>query len=430
MRTVMTAHAVNQGVFNYSLLEDVKGFSRPGQPDTFTYGKATYVAANKIDARYEGMSPLTCVENQAASSGGDTPPFVCFIKVAGVYGFPFLNHRGVAGQKKTPTGTETFSLYEPKQCSCSVTNNYCNVLDIVTGFIFFGKADGDQLELQKQFENIMDMLTKAKSRDFDPVVYDASFVSLTLGNGRYPRINTSKLSASDNTSLATLAGNTFRDRAYLFCDGKCSILSLNFYDPYLAHMNSRFRSYGQMHCQDTFSIPDTSWGNLSATTPTSLIQAYYKCRVSVQKAVLDAIGVSVGNVTVVMSTLLLIILTCAASFGLRRPEPNLPYKKNVVNAVLEEWANYLLMVRDSKAGGEEHQALIGFIATAVKPEDKPRRKGQSKVAAGDGGAGKGGADKGAHEDHGHDHEHDHDEAGHDGTHAGGGGDVVVSIQQP
>ena len=218
---------------------------------------------------------------------------------------------------------------------------------------------------------MMDMLSSAASRSthVDALVSNASFISLTLGNGKYPSINQTALSASDNSSLQTLISNTFRMASYDFCGGKCSILNLNFYDPFLAHLDPSFRSLGQMHCADTFTIPTASWSNLTSTTPSSLVQDYYKCRLSVQKATIEAIGVSVGNVSAAMSAILLFILTFASFVGARRPEPYLPFKKLAAQQVLEELANYLLLVRDSRAGNKDHEDLISHIASALSPPE-------------------------------------------------------------
>ena len=370
----MIAHAVNQGVLNYSALVDVKGFSRPGQPQRVTYNGTNYTATNKIDSRYSGMIPLACFEaDTAPSASSKMPSVVCTIKVAGVYGYPFFNHKGVAGQTSSVNGvfgSTPYPKYVPQPCSCSLRDDYCNNLDIITGFVFYGARDGALLSAQTQFQNMMDMLVSAASSSthVDALVYNASFISLTLGNGKLPSINQSVLSASDRSSLEALTSSSFRTESYRFCGGRCSILNLNFYDPFLAHLSPSFRSLGQMHCADVFTISDASWGNLTATTPTSLVQDYYKCQLSPQKASIDAIGISVGNLSAAMSAVLLVILTLASFAGARRPEPNLPFKKLVANQVLEELANYLLLVRDSHAGIKEHHDLIKHIATAVSPD--------------------------------------------------------------
>mmetsp|Transcript_32322 Transcript_32322/g.32945 ORF Transcript_32322/g.32945 Transcript_32322/m.32945 type:complete len:665 (-) Transcript_32322:18-2012(-) len=366
MRTLMTALAVNKGVLDYSYLIDVHvdtpsvfNFTRPG------YASVLYTSAKKTDERYPGMTPMHCYESiTTIPSGLTVPKYFCTSLISSVYGYPFLTHKGLAGQG-------SYGQYEPIKCECGKTGNqsYCSTFDITAGAIIYGARGGSLLSESQQVENMLTMIVNVGGTEYvDTAVFDATFTGITLGNGKSSAVDVSSMTNVEKQQYLSLTNTTNMERNYDFCDGMCSIINLNFVDSNELTVNAAAYSLNGGSCANTFDLQEAYWDAFASTAnvPTSLIEPYYKCWPTELTAFLLALGTTLGVATLLVAVITMSIMGLVAVCGVRQlarvPEFYDSFSKE---KVLDELASYLLFVRDGN-GNEEDAKFVQRIVTDLR----------------------------------------------------------------
>jgi len=195
--------------------------------------------------------------------------------------------------------------------------------------------------------------------DVQSAVFNASFLPLVLGSGKSHSTSTS---TTDTAALNNLLDPHFRARAYEFCgpNVNCSLIIINSYDELDTAINDYFHQVNDSSCNDQFSLSESAWNLISENPPTTLVDDYYQCTLTPWHAFLQAIGVSVGNMSAAMIPFFPILVSIAAIIGIKKATI---YSADEVSDAMREWFQYFLMVRDG-GGRKEDKALVKEIAAA------------------------------------------------------------------
>eukprot|EP01041_Mallomonas_annulata_P007968 gene7968-16311_t len=362
MRSVMTALAVNKGIFKYENLVDI----HLPMTEIFTYHSITYKMTNKIDDRYTGMTPIRCFENiTEVPSNSLQPSILCTVKIAAVYGYPFFIHKGLAG--KTLSNGVKISQYTPYPCNCTSSSGketQCNTFDLMAGIIFTNPVSNATV----QFRNMMKMISTSGAKNVENVAFIAAFSALTMGNGKVSGLGQNNMPPSDYLALKTLANSTksFLSKSVLK-DAK--ILAVNFYEPFAVTVNENFLSLDGGSCSDTFSMSDESWSLIadSSNPPSSLVETYYKCLPGEQQALISAYGITMGVLSSLLLPIAILIIALAKIIKIKRTtEIPILYDDITRNKVLQEYATYLLLVRDQHVQDVSHDTIVEQIVATLK----------------------------------------------------------------
>ena len=234
--TATTALAINSGLVE---LEDMEYIGR------WYYFSDSIIYAY-VDPRYPRMVPVWCVDDGRTLRSGNQ----CLISYGNYFALPAINH-GDPSCRACPPAGEPFW--------------YCNVIDILVGFIVFDKLATD-VERSDALFNIM--------------------ISSTQDELNYV--------AYAGMMLATDGSNAYSESApFAFCGNNCSIVAVRFYDQIDTVVSPHYKSVADGACRDTFNFDEFSL--LAITPPTPLIEEYYRCRSFQDSAIIAAIGIASGN---------------------------------------------------------------------------------------------------------------------------------------
>jgi len=223
---------------------------------------------------------------------------------------------------------------------------------------------------ENQFQSIMDMILRVGGADkIDDAVYYGAFAAVTLGNGKGPSVDMSTLSTADLTAYNLLTNETHHADKYAFCNDECSLLTLNYYDPFRKTINGDAKTLDEGSCYDSFSLSDEAWNYFEnpKNTPASLIESYYKCLPFPSQAFLIAAGTTLGMTGAAVVLIGLVVMALATPCGVKQMN-NIPefYDDVTREQVLEELANYLLFVRDGRGGREEDAKFVQHIVETLQ----------------------------------------------------------------
>jgi hypothetical protein len=208
--------------------------------------------------RYAGSQPFYCKKLKLGTSKKKTQ--VCNIKIGDTYGYPIFAHYGYESGSK--------DVY----CDCTTTYQYCNVFDLMTGFIY--RADKKFVSANLALKDQWKILREALN-----------------GNG---------------TTLNKKLGTKYR------------VYAVNTYDSDNQNVNNYLYQLGGAHCRDTFSMTKKGYQNALATPPVKLTQDFYECLPTPQDAALQSLGIAQGNATLFSGVALTMILMAASYFGLSK----------------------------------------------------------------------------------------------------------------
>jgi len=296
-------------------------------------------------------------------------------------------HKGLGGQS-------SYSQFNAVPCDCSDGTGYhpyCSAFDFLTGLILFdttgissslssslSSAANAQILTQYQFERIMTMFVKSKGpHHLDKAIHFVAYAGITFGNGKIDALNTSALSVQDLIALRDITNKTRHKDAYYFCNDECSVLVVNYNDPYSNTINNAFLTLENGSCTNSFFMSDNVWSYFidANNAPVSLIEVYYKCIPYWSNAILSAFG-ETGGLTGVLIILISVIITSSAIiFGVKQTKYIPEYYDNITKEkVLEELANYLLFVRDGRGGREEEEHMIQAIIKTLQQKSNKKEK--------------------------------------------------------
>lgn len=267
MRTIMTAYALNLNLAAIDILIQV--YDSDFDDKIVTYNGDTYSIFMGIDPKYLGMQPVYCLipisRTLQASYNFDQ---LCLAKIVDTYVLPHLNHFGVSS-------TNNYNPYIPKPCDCSnegTTNDYCNNLDLLTGFVGFNEDNVDDL-----FNSFLTMLYTSSPLDINNFVYNASFSSTRVGGSalNYPPDTPSTLTDADITNAkAMLLDDGWRNSTYSFCSGRCSVVTIRAFDTHDMAINYDYFQLAASSCANDIYVSEDAFGISRLTPPNPLEQLY------------------------------------------------------------------------------------------------------------------------------------------------------------
>jgi len=385
LRSLITAVAVNRGYLPLSALQEIftalasqcttLGFSKSS--DGFcqlTYQGDTFQIHTYIDTKFDHMAPIFCLERQRAfNEKTDKFRDLCLLRVRSSFVYPFFDHMGTTSNTAS-SGPSDPAYFDPTySCACAddtYSNDYlnleeyssgvkytyqirgsqkidpyCNVLDLMHGFVMMGKfktinggaavSDTSGLYAVKK---ILQMAYANTATDLAKYAYVAGFMTLRLSYGTQildePHSNKgwSTLLSMYNEATAGKAG------PFQFCNGypasenglnvldsagtahespDCSIFAMNTFDNAEPALSNFHVNVLTPHCADEFSMPNSSWARNTTyrynTTevptasnepaglgalyvpPQSLTQSYYICYNKWSTSLSLAFGSSAGT---------------------------------------------------------------------------------------------------------------------------------------
>jgi hypothetical protein len=308
--SLMTAYAVNQGIIDFSVLEEVEigitnniigcyslnsecstdalnGASKCSISDyglsydssnnrcfiTHPTTKANYYATARIDVRYPGMDAIVCMVKV-----GDTVPTVCLLRMGNAFVLPYFNHMGtsniedfyswkdICACSKPSIPTKYTNFYDSTMFSTNngqfkgQYNGYCSQFDLIHGFVIF---KSNHYEDHLMFNIIL--ATEYTASEIDTMAYYAGFVQLRLGGNAAQ--NPQSSGTTNATALLTKMMSKNVDNSLSFCTGlpglstptSCSIFAMNTYDEFDTRINSDGVIAPFTSCVNNFEIDDTAW---------------------------------------------------------------------------------------------------------------------------------------------------------------------------
>jgi hypothetical protein len=135
------------------------------------------------------------------------------------------------------------------------------------GFLFFNLPVSTGTTLDPASMALLDILQKYGARNLTELSYNASYAACMY------------MDTMDYKDMA------WRNKSFDFCYsdtyGYCSMLVFNTYDEFQYSVSNDYYQVNRGACNDTFSISDDAWEKLLETPPTSLIELYYECVMTV-----------------------------------------------------------------------------------------------------------------------------------------------------
>lgn len=296
MHSLITAHAINSG------LADLQAFSRLADPQFLDFdvdfGDDEYHLHIGIDEKFPGMDPVFCLLPADRRNATDSYLFqtLCVIKVGGHFVYPIFNHAGLAGH-------DGFDLYDAKMCECADGSGnlpYCSEFDFLTGFLMFGEDDPDAA-----FRRLLRMAYRHSPQEINRLSYNASFSSSRLGGLAY-RYPPKGHADADSAKYSLLSDPVWRTEAYAFCDN-CSVFSLRAYDEFDYRVNSAGLQIFNGSCNDVVSA-HVQWQPETMAPPSQIVENFFKCKPTPFDSMVNGLGIGVGDSTIVVPTLVIIVI--------------------------------------------------------------------------------------------------------------------------
>ena len=149
-------------------------------------------------------------------------------------------------------------------------------------------------------------------------------LNLTITNGGYNQLAINSYNASyiissgsysDDIKEDLIINNTnYRDNAFNFCNGECSLITLHTYNTYSVNETNQYTVSPYLYqipngsCNDIYSITDTAFIELATNAPVKFTEDYYECYPHVIDALIDSIGIGSGNASMYVPLIFAIIL--------------------------------------------------------------------------------------------------------------------------
>lgn len=202
-------------------------------------------------------------------------------------------------------------------------------------------------------------------------------LEMTISNGGYDSLmrhmyNASFASASsiygEDTNDIVLDA-TWRENAYAFCNGYCSIFAVNsFGDSLSDHSVSEF-----MHvlrggaCEDVLSMSRETYLSLVSAPPVELSEKYYECNTAPADAFNDAIGIASGNTSTIVPIVFMVLLPfiylwITISGGIAKHE----YEQEEKDDMRDQLILYLLRAKDGKVRSMKPNSPIVILANEIE----------------------------------------------------------------
>lgn len=183
---------------------------------------------------------------------------------------------------------------------------------------------------------------------YDTVAFEPMQELLVTFRGNYESI----ISAAYNAAVASLNNNKpFDESNYDFCTlsyGPCSMIVFNVFDEEKA-VSPFYHVLPESACVDTFTT--TNWHKLVSNPPFLLVQDYYECTTSTNDAIIDSLGIAVGNASFwapLLLTLTLPAMYLFLNYYKDAPSSKLEYNDDEMEEAARHIGLLLLRVRDGK----------------------------------------------------------------------------------
>jgi hypothetical protein len=336
-RSALTALAINYGLLSIDELELIPGttFTELVRGENLTVSQYYY-------PRYPGMRPLVCLNS----------PVICVLQIYESYLYPLFNHLG-----NDPT--------RPLYCDCTIPEMIrggCHLFNFVSSFAFFDYNATAGEDPGTSIERLIAFSQSGSGAKINRDSFNATFYAV------------------ENSNTAPQNLQTYR-RAMEFCrvgSSYCSVLSVVMIDGFeiidgmVYNPGSEYTvsdNYYQVRygaCNDTFTISADARDKLTTHPPLPLEEPYYECRSSKISALVNAWGISSGNMATVVPLLVVLMLTVFFSFAnLKLQEVPRTYASGERDSVLNYLAFNLLLVRDGRYRGmnwaDRKDALLSSI---------------------------------------------------------------------
>ena len=137
-----------------------------------------------------------------------------------------------------------------------VNDNYCDMIDIMAGYIYYSLND------TYTSNSALYMMIKNRSWiETNSMAYNISYYATSYG-----------------FTKQTYTDRGLRERAFEFCNFNsltCSLVVFDSYDARYQYVNEYYFQLPHGACTDTFTI--SNWSRLQDNPPTSLTELYFEC---------------------------------------------------------------------------------------------------------------------------------------------------------
>jgi hypothetical protein len=354
-RSALTALAINYGLLAIDELESI-----PGTQFTELIGGESFTVSQYFYPRYPGMRSLLCLDS----------PVVCVLQIYETFLYPLFNHLG-----NDPT--------RPLYCDCTIPEMIeggCHLFNFVSSFAFFDYNATAGENVGTAIERLVAFSQSNSGAQINRDSFNATFYAV------------------EDPSFAPQLSETY-SRAFEFCrvgSSYCSLLSVvmidgfemingMIYNPgneYTVSDNYFQVRYGA--CNDTFTISAAAREKLTTHPPLPLEEPYYQCRSTKISALVNAWGISSGNMATVVPLLVVLALTLFFGFAnLKLKSVPRTYASGERNDVLDYLAFNLLLVRDGRYRGmkDGRDALSSLEKNVGRSGDNGREGGGSVLRA-------------------------------------------------
>lgn len=316
VRSLVTSLAVNVGIITLDDIVEVAGTA--GQYPYVLDGVPTVLNfSTYYDPRYPQMTPVLCWR---------VPEDGCIAYMGSTATLPMFGHSG--RDKNWPAWCD---CTDPTLGDLTDPTHACNVFSFISGVLFYNTPDVSALfELGLKYS-----VSEVSYASFFPMFIASSFGENSVN---YDELH----------SQQTL--HDVYDFCYLPGHGHCRFLTFTTFDVTVVDysVNEYFNQLRNGACRDTFSTTAANWQKLADVPFAPLTQEYAVCRESMYNAVINSVGVTAGNISLLTPLIILLVLTIAASWQYCRGAWPKGYHQSDKGDILDQLATLLLLLRDHK----------------------------------------------------------------------------------
>lgn len=344
INTYATALSVNNRLIH---AEDLQLIPRSTFDQDFD-GSTIQLSLYNYD-RFPNMDPLTCYNGTTQ----DSAIFLCSLNIGNnMQGFPVFNHMG--------SNSTT-----PSYCDCNSTlgtSDACNAFDLIAGLILFEYEDAETYS--KNIDEFLRFtLTYDYSKDINKEAYNASFNTVNVKHSRSDRNQNWDASVFDFCNLS----NTTR----------CTLIATRLFDD-TQTITDYYYPLEHGSCNDSFILPFATQFKIVTNPPVQLDEIYYECRNSNYEAFNSALGISMGNMTIYIPILLMVLIFFFRLFiSWKKLSILETYSKEDINEVLNFVGFNLLLARDKRYKRSQTQSQ----GSTLNKSDDVERHSASAVSA-------------------------------------------------
>jgi hypothetical protein len=227
----------------------------------------------------------------------------------------------------------------------------CDRFDLINTGVFYNISSIQDLLLAYT----MLRSTFSDGKSFIRAAYNASFASAS--SYLYP--NTDPLMSTPE----------WRENAYRFCTIvlkgvtlTCNLLTVRSFgfDEFDQSISEYYYTLLNGACANSISLTEEAWERAGVNPPTRLIEYYYECRKDTRSAVVDALGIAVGNTSLIVPILGAIIIPLLYLYYTltNTVPPKDDYTKEEVEAMGKFVAWTILRFRDGRTLGLKRDGYI------------------------------------------------------------------------